>query len=479
MIKFTVNKIVLLIFCVLILNCTNRFITPYPQPFKSKSSPKKTLSKVYVHNEKNAVDNDTVDFGSVLDSDNTNGILLKEEDVVNRQHKTFSIRNPPFKIDRPFVRVLLKKNLTSVSFYSIGNVEILPLKGKVVTFRGRCLAKIINSSELKLEFALGGMNVQLPCTLQSKNEFNLIDVEKSSFRGALILSSGKKGSFSIINSINIEEYLRGVVPLEIGKLSEDAIEALKAQAIAARTYTYQRIHEQAASPFDLFSTTADQVYGGAKVEYREADLAIRLTKNLILIYNDSIARAYYHSTCGGQTANIEDVWPNKKPPQPYLHSESDRDPAGVPYCVNSKFFKWEEVWTKGMFSQCVCQSLRRIDLRGNYSGLISGMRIMEMFDCGRVKECKIYGRGWTYDCGGDLIRTIFRRPLAGEPILRSANFTISDFDANRVRISGTGYGHGVGMCQTGAIARARRGQTYEAILRAYYRGIVIHTAIQP
>lgn len=476
MTHFKFHKVALLIFCGLILNCTNRFITPYPQSGKLKSPPKKTVSKVLIHNEKKTVDNDDIDFGSVLDSTYANDTTIKKEDVVNRPHQTFSVRNPPFKIDRPFVRVLIKQNLTRVSFYSIGNVEIHLSKGKVVTFRGKCFAEMINSAQLSLSSAWGKVNVQLPCTLESKNEFNLIDVEKNSFRGALILSGEKKESFSIVNSINVEEYLRGVVPLEIGKLSEDAIEALKAQAIAARTYTYQRIREQAASPFDLFSTTADQVYGGAKAEYREADLAIRLTKNLILVYNDNIAMAYYHSACGGQTANIEDVWTNK-PPQPYLCSESDRDSAGVAYCANSKFFKWEEVWTKGMFSQCVCQGLRKIDPKGSYKGLIANMHIMETFDCGRVKVCKIYGRGWTHNCGGDLIRTVIRRPLLGEPILRSANFTISDFDAIKVRITGTGFGHGVGMCQTGAIARARRGQTFEDILRAYYRGIVICTAI--
>jgi stage II sporulation protein D len=306
---------------------------------------------------------------------------------------------------------------------------------------------------------------------------NVIDVEENSYRGSIVISNEKKNYFSIVNSVDVEEYLRGVVPLEIGKLGNDAIEALKSQAIAARTYTYQRIREQVLNYFDLYSTTADQVYGGANVEYREADLAVRLTKNLVLVYNDSIARAYYHSTCGGRTANIEDVWSNK-PYLPYLRTESDSDSSGIVYCRGSKQFKWEETWTREKFSQYVDKGLKVLNPNRDFRGLVKDIRITSKFDCGRIRTCRISADKWTYECGGDVIRSVFRRPLAGDPILRSAKFTVTNGPGG-VRISGTGYGHGVGMCQYGAIARAKCGQTFDTILKAYYRGIVICTAAYP
>jgi stage II sporulation protein D len=230
--------------------------------------------------------------------------------------------------------------------------------------------------------------------------------------------------------------------------------------------------------YDLLPTTADQVYGGVNVEYRDADLAIRLTKNLILVYNNSVAAAYYHSTCGGTTANIEDVWKNK-PALAYLRSESDKDSLGNAYCSSSKYFKWEELWTKDKFSLNICQGLKAVEPKGLFKGPVKDVHVNATFGCGRVRECTITGSDWRYDCGGDIIRTIFRRPVTGSPILRSSNFMIISNDSKGIRMQGCGYGHGVGMCQSGAIARARTGQKFETILSAYYRGIVICSAVFP
>lgn len=466
----------LILFFCLFFNCTNQLIKPYPY--------KKAEVKV------SSVEKDTtdeVDFGKAFDSQSTGQFipLLKQDSLPKGnqnigQHtaqtgnQVISFRYPPFEVARPFVRVLLKQKVNRAAFYSTGNVEMHSSKGKVMVFRGRCLVQLGSASVLETEATWGKMDFQLPCTLVSKNELNLIDVEENSYRGSIIISNDKKGFLSLINSVDIEEYLRGVVPLEIGKLGNSAIEALKSQAIAARTYTYQRIGDQAQNYFDLYPTTADQVYGGANVEYREADLAIRLTKNLVLVYNDSIARAYYHSTCAGRTANIEDVWSNK-PALPYLRSVSDLDSSGAAYCRGSKQFKWEESWTREKFSQYVDKGLKVLDPRRDFRGLVKDLRVTSTFDCGRVRSCRITSDNWTYECGGDIIRSVFRRPLAGDPILRSAKFTVTH-GSGMIRLSGTGYGHGVGMCQCGAIARANSGQSFETILKAYYKGIVICTA---
>lgn len=477
MINLTSSKIAIVFVCCLFFNCTNRLLTSIPHSDKSTSSSiKKTGTEVYVHNSKTTDTLDGLDFGTALDSVSTSGDAVIRTDSAGHPEQITSFRNPPFKVERSFVRVALKQNVTRESFYSMGNVELHPSKGKVMIFRGRCFAQLVENNHLEMEATWGKMKFQLPCTLISRNEYNFVDFEQQTYRGAFILFSEKKRTFSVVNSLEVEEYLRGVVPLEIGKLTADGLEALKAQAVAARTYTYQRISEQLTSTYDLYPTTADQVYGGVNVEYRDADLAIRLTKNLILVYNNSVAVAYYHSTCGGTTANIEDVWKNK-PPLPYLRSESDRDSQGNAYCSNSKYFKWEELWTKDKFASNICLGLKAVEPKVQFKGPVENVHVNATFGCGRVRECTITGSNWKYDCGGDIIRTVFRRPVTGNPILRSANFMITSSDSKGIRMQGSGYGHGVGMCQSGAIGRARSGQNFESILSAYYRGIKICSAV--
>lgn len=422
---------------------------------------------------------DSVDFSSVLDSitvpaampDTASKVEVSDSGTIQQ----FSLRYPPFRVHRSNVRVLLKQKLTQYSFYSIGNVEIHQSKGQTMVFRGRLNVLMQQNGTALMEAAWGKITVHLPCTLISRNEYNVIDLNTDSYRGSMKLYNDSKATFAVVNELPIEEYLRGVVPLEIGTLDKTCIEALKAQAIAARTYTYQKISDRLTAPFDLYATVADQVYGGFKPEYHDADIAIRLTKGLILVYNDSIARAYYHSTCGGFTANIEDVWKNK-PMLEYLRSENDKDSTGRAWCKDSKSFRWEERWSRENLNKIVITSLNTIDGKQQYKLPIRKFDITGNYSCGRIRELVISGSNWKYTAVGDQIRFILRRSQSGNPILKSANFSITSNTAKEVIVSGVGYGHGVGMCQTGTIARAKAGQTFEQILRAYYRGIVICTA---
>ena len=479
MINVSFYKITSIIICCFFFNCTNRFLTSNHYSDNSvSSSEKKTGTKNNVLNVKATTALDDLDFGTALDSVSTSDTTAIKPAATDYPDQVTSIRNPPFLVERSYVRVALKQNVTRVTFYSIGNVELHPSKGTVKVFRGRCFAVLDEKAHLEMESSWGKIKFQLPCTLISKNEYNFIDLEQQSYRGEIVLVSEKKNCFSIVNSLEVEEYLRGVVPLEIGRLKTDGLEALKAQAVAARTYTYQRIREQLGCSYDLHPTTADQVYGGVNAEYRESDLAVRLTKNLIMVYNNTVATAYYHSTCGGTTANIEDVWKNK-PALAYLRSESDRDSLGNSYCTKSKYFKWEELWTKDQFSLNVNHGIKVIQPKSLFRGPIRDIRVGATFVCGRVRECTITGPNGKYDCGGDLIRSIIRRPVAGNPILRSSNFVIAENNSKGVKITGSGFGHGVGMCQTGAISRAQNGQKFETILGAYYRGIVICSAVFP
>jgi stage II sporulation protein D len=289
-------------------------------------------------------------------------------------------------------------------------------------------------------------------------------------------AAGKRGNFSVVNILPVEEYLRGVVPLEIGKRSDREIDALKAQAVAARTYTYRKIAEHKDSTFDLLATVADQVYGGIGCANERCDRAIALTKAKILVFAGEPILAYYHSTCGGATANIEEVW--KKKPLPYLVSADDRDSHGDAWCAASSYSSWTEEWTRESLAAILQKYGASNILKGSVRPPIRSVKIVSKFKDGRVALLRVSSAAGTAEFGGDAVRMAFRRETPGHPILQSACFEIEKTGKHRIVFKGSGYGHGVGMCQMGACGRALAGQSYEEILQAYYQGTEIVTVVE-
>ena len=311
--------------------------------------------------------------------------------------------------------------------------------------------------------------VAFPCTLICVNEYSVVRVDGQSYRGSIVLLPGENGC-SIVNVVGIEDYLRGVVPLEVGKGSEDVIEAVKAQAVAARTYTYKKILENTAGQYDMHATVSDQVYGGVSAESEVCNKAIAATAGEVVLYHDSLIYAYYHSTCGGNTANVSDVW--NKSSMPYLRSV--RDGAG-PYCGFAGPVEWEELWTKDQFSSIVNKYSKDAFPQNPCRGSITSISLGSRFQCGRIRECRIATTEGNFVYGGDKIRFALRRNVAGFPILKSSYLTDAFVKGNTVVVRGKGYGHGVGMCQRGALGRAKAGMAYKEILKAYYSDVEIKT----
>ena len=387
-----------------------------------------------------------------------------------------SLRYPPIGVRKRPVRVLLKRGASEAVAYSAASAYVYTPNGSM-SFRGRMH---INAAYGPADMVTATVNnvkreLRLPCTLYVNSATNLLELGENSYRGAIIIIPENANSVSIINTLHIEDYLRGVVPLEIGSLSETEIEALKAQAVAARTYTCKRMLQNADKPFDLASTVADQVYGGANAEAAAADLAIRATKDLILAYNDDIVDAYYHSTCGGKTANIEDAWGGES--VPYLRSRSDLDKNGKAYCGQSGAFQWTETWSASRLASTVKHHASEGNMTPPYNGgTLRRIEARERYQCGRVKRAAIVTSSGEHIMSGEKARFVLRRNNAPQPPLRSANFNNATMANGEITITGTGYGHGIGMCQVGAIARARAGESFEQILRAYYTDIAVRTA---
>jgi stage II sporulation protein D len=290
-------------------------------------------------------------------------------------------------------------------------------------------------------------------------------IEGTRYRGRAELRA-VPGGVSAINELDLEDYLLGVVPLEIGPRTPEELAAVEAQAVAARTYAVARLGGQARLGFDLFGTVEDQAYGGMEVERPEASEAVRKTAGVILMFEGRPIRAYYHSTCGGRTAAIEEVLDRES--APYLVSVSDRAPDGSYYCEASPRFRWNVAWTPRELDSVARPGVAAaFRVSPSEFGPVEQLEVVRRTPSGRVGELAFEGPG------ADMVlsRLEIRLALPNEGrILNSTDFEVISGADGLVELSGRGYGHGAGMCQWGAIGRARAGQTWEEILTTYYPG---------
>jgi len=387
-----------------------------------------------------------------------------------------SLRYPPYRLAQRRARVAIARGVKEASVNSSASASVRTFQARL-TFRGRASFEADLLEPGLLIATVGGVRkgLRMPCTLSVGTGH--LEYGGGAYRGAIVFVSEGGKDFSVINLIDVEDYLRGVVPLEIGNLREAEIEAVKAQAVAARTYTYLKMAQNAKNPFDLLSTTSDQVYGGASAEAAVSDMALLMTKDLIMVYEDAIVHAYYHSTCGGTTANIEDVWGGQ--PYPYLKSLSDVDVRGRAWCAGTTSYSWTETWSVSQLTGFLSRYSSSWGVNPPFSGSLRRIEVRERFVCGRVKRLAIISSTREYIAGGDKVRFALRRGTTTKTpqILRSSNIRSVKISGGEVTITGSGHGHGIGMCQVGAIARARSGQDFEQILRAYYSGVSVRTVL--
>jgi stage II sporulation protein D len=249
----------------------------------------------------------------------------------------------------------------------------------------------------------------------------------------------------VVNVLDLERYLRGVVPAEMQ--GSWPLEALKAQAVAARTYTLERLTPE--RPYDICATTDCQVYRGRALEHPAANEAIRATDGLVLTYGGVLARTYYHSDAGGHTASAFEVWGESLP---YL--------PGVPDVPNSS--------PHGSWSARIDVGLASVLLEraGVGIGTLQRLVVLETSGSGRVVAAELIGSGGRVRLDGSRLRTQLRSWG-----LRSTRFSMT----GDLSVRGQGWGHGVGMSQYGALAQAQAGRSFAEILDSYYPGTVMES----
>jgi len=371
----------------------------------------------------------------------------------------------------PFVRILLEN----------GEKEMTIGGGKsfsVECMRGDKSFVYYSSQPVTIRQNGGGLSVWMKNNKIDDN-FNEVLIMPR-YRDDLLEKSGSRyrGIFRVIphginlyliNIVHMDDYLKGVVPPELGKVGDAEFEAVKAQAVAARTYAMAHLLQYPDEPYDMKSDVSDQVYHGVKVEKSLVSRAIDETRGYVIKYKDDLINAYYHSTCGGSTDDIDEVW--NKVRKPYLQAVTDSD-----YCSWSKYYNWKESYSAKQLKLRIEQYLSSERGRQVKIGRIQDIIIKSHTTGGRVAELTVKTDRGDYSFGKDRIRWVFTRSSNPELILQSAGFDIrTEKDKRgylvRADFIGGGYGHGVGMCQCGALGMSRRGKTYEDILTHYYSNV--------
>lgn len=299
-----------------------------------------------------------------------------------------------------------------------------------------------------------------------------------SWRGELRLFVNPRKKLTLATRLPLETYLLGVIPGEIGPLAEDLLEAGRAQTIAARSYSLYYLGRRGAEGFDLYATVEDQVYGPVESEKPLATRCVESTAGEVALFRGTPIRANYSSTCGGISTDVWEAWP--QPPQPYLVSQRDRD-GGADYCSASPHYRWREEWSASDF----LATLRNFG--PTYGVRLPSGGLGELIDV-QVQSRSRSGRVWwlvVQTTRGEVrihaysLRQVLRRPGNPAAILRSNLFKVdvrrdpATRRALAVVASGAGSGHGVGLCQTGALGMARKGRRGEQILQHYFSGAVV------
>ena len=354
------------------------------------------------------------------------------------------------------------------------------------------------------------------------SSFKIINAQYGQeYRGELEISiDGSGHKINAVNIIDLENYLRGVIAGEMPSAwgNYGGMEALKAQAVVARTYALYEQGLQRHSGYHLCDAQHCQVYGGKGAETFNTDQALAETRGEILTYNGEVIEPFYNATNGGFTEQPQNVWLN---PVPYIRSEPDffddpANPLGIREMIIHPSASWE--------ADIPLEKISSLLISGGYTdvGEVEHMEIASSFQSGRVNELVIQGTGGKVSLFKEKSRTLLglksqlftireepetrvwiasainglerkerlfelegKWAISGKgmpKMLLGENFTVlsskghSKVPYNSAFIfEGRGLGHGIGMSQNGAYNRSRQGHSYTDILSFYYPGTAINT----
>ncbi len=373
-------------------------------------------------------------------------------------------------IAAPTLRVGLLSSATRPRVGSSHGLSIRdPLGAEIDTLSAGGTLEVTVHAE-QVVFTLHDTEVSRPAlALVPLDTAGTVLINGRAYRGRIELSRGGDG-VRVINHVDLEHYLVAVVGAEMGRRAVGEEASLEAQAVASRTYTLRNLGRFDAQGFDLGADVSSQVYGGVASELPMARLAVERTRGEILTVDGEPIDAFYSSTCGGHSESSGAVFTADRE---YLPARPDQAPDGTSWCAISPAYRWRQQWNGAQIAATLRRTLaaerlstaRAIDLRE--------ARVLDRTASGRIHRLELVGVNGRTIVSGAAIRRVLEPPTGG--LLRSNDFTLrisrSGGRIESVEAEGRGYGHGVGMCQWGAIGRARAGQGYHEILQSYYPGV--------
>jgi len=292
-------------------------------------------------------------------------------------------------------------------------------------------------------------------------------IEKQAFVGHLLFKIGNK-TITVINNLSLRDYLYGVVTAEIGdNLGKKDLEAAKAQAVIARTYyLYQK--SKYFGDYIIENSSKNQNYLYKRKYSKYVMDAVNSTSDEVLFYKNELVMAVYSADCGGYLASSEEVWSKEIP---YLKAKWDGLDFYSENCLHNKkhFYKLK-------FSVNELENILKKNLFNSPKEQFRTIYIKSRTSSGRVDSLIIYSNLKKYIVEKEKIRYIFksRRVKTGLPSrLFSIYYIYDDNKLSHVVFAGTGYGHGVGLCQHGALFLSEQGFDYKSILSFYYPGTTL------
>ncbi|MBQ2896793.1 MAG: SpoIID/LytB domain-containing protein [Clostridia bacterium] len=334
---------------------------------------------------------------------------------------------------------------------------------------------------------------------------DFIQVNSKKYRGQITLKVDKNGKITVINDVNIEEYLYGVLPHEMS--TGFPYEALKAQAVCARTYAVNNIGRFSEHGFDLTDNTLSQVYGGIKSEAPDCTSAVDETKGMVVLYNGKLAETFYYASSSGETLDVKDVWGSTT--YPYLISVPDTYQS----VIYPNGYTWEVAYTQSEVTklmndkgfslgtikditidkttpQGAVTSLTFVGERGSKTYTLGNTRTVLNLKSQVFKISKEYSRneykttfltsnGVTtsnnsgYVMSSDGIKKVDAQYAVSSTGISKVSPSFSEQAADKYVVYGSGYGHGIGMSQNGAKGMAKSGFTFDQILTHYFPGCTV------
>ena len=349
---------------------------------------------------------------------------------------------PVQKGTSPTVRILLGENLQETTVEHNGRVNIYTADGSEkykLSNGGKITLKSLQNGKIKV----GTLTAQQAIIIEPVNA--QLTWNQNTYTGRFYVVPVSNNKFNLVEHVALENYLYGVLPYEMSP--SWPLEALKAQAVAARTYTLKTLENVKTKTFDLYSDVRSQMYKGTGKRYDNVTKAVDQTRGEVLMYNKKLFFTYYHGNCGGGTDDVKS-WNFK------VSSIKPLSGTSCKFDSHSKSYEW----TMNVPREKVESYLRKAGLNGT----VKTIKPSSKTSTGRAIHLIVHtSKGAkTVPCGE------FRLATG----IRSCKLTHIKVNGHQVRFEGRGYGHGIGMCQDGANGMAKEKHSYKEILKHYYPG---------